>query len=126
IGSDSKGARSLTEAARSRVETFGMRNDADWQAHDLIAEGGVTRFAVRHAGSPSGIFEVPLLGAHNVRNALAAIAIGNEVGISHERVAEALRLFAGVKRRLEVVGIADGVTVYDDFAHHPTAVAETL
>jgi UDP-N-acetylmuramate: L-alanyl-gamma-D-glutamyl-meso-diaminopimelate ligase len=126
IGSDSAGARSLTDAARSRVETFGMRNDADWQAHDLAAEGGVTRFAVRHGGAPSGVFEVPLLGAHNVRNALAAIAIGNEVGISLERVAEALRLFTGVKRRLEVIGVADGVTVYDDFAHHPTAVAETL
>ena len=66
------------------------------------------------------------VGAHNVRNALAAIAVATEVGISAERIADGLRPFAGVKRRLEVVGIADGVTVYDDFAHHPTAVAETL
>jgi UDP-N-acetylmuramate: L-alanyl-gamma-D-glutamyl-meso-diaminopimelate ligase len=69
---------------------------------------------------------VPLIGAHNVRNALAAIAVASEVGISAERVADGLRQFAGVKRRLEIVGVAHGVTVYDDFAHHPTAVAETL
>jgi len=61
-----------------------------------------------------------------VRNALAAIAVATEVGIRRERIEEGLRAFAGVKRRLEVVGVADGVTVYDDFAHHPTAVAETL
>ena len=81
---------------------------------------------MRRGGSPFGAFEVPLVGAYNVRNALAAIAVATEVGISAERIAEGLRPFAGVKRRLEVVGIADGVTVYDDFAHHPTAVAETL
>jgi UDP-N-acetylmuramate: L-alanyl-gamma-D-glutamyl-meso-diaminopimelate ligase len=69
---------------------------------------------------------VPLVGAHNVRNALAAVAIATDAGIGVDRIAEGLRLFAGVKRRLEVVGISDGVTIYDDFAHHPTAVAETL
>jgi UDP-N-acetylmuramate: L-alanyl-gamma-D-glutamyl-meso-diaminopimelate ligase len=69
---------------------------------------------------------VPLLGVHNVRNALAAIAVGSEAGLSPERIAAGLRSFSGVKRRLEVVGTAGGVTVYDDFAHHPTAVAETL
>src|SRR6185312_8367751 len=69
---------------------------------------------------------LPLLGAHNVRNALAAIAVATEVGISPETIADGLRAFTGVKRRLEIVGVADGVTIYDDFAHHPTAVAETL
>jgi UDP-N-acetylmuramate: L-alanyl-gamma-D-glutamyl-meso-diaminopimelate ligase len=72
------------------------------------------------------MFEVPLLGVHNVRNALAAIAIGTEAGVDSERIADGLRQFAGVKRRLEVVGSASGVTIFDDFAHHPTAVAETL
>jgi UDP-N-acetylmuramate: L-alanyl-gamma-D-glutamyl-meso-diaminopimelate ligase len=67
-----------------------------------------------------------MVGAHNVRNALAAIAVATETGVSVDRIVEGLRAFAGVKRRLEVVGVADGVTVYDDFAHHPTAVAETL
>jgi UDP-N-acetylmuramate: L-alanyl-gamma-D-glutamyl-meso-diaminopimelate ligase len=81
---------------------------------------------VRYARSPFGSFEVPLVGTHNVRNALAAIAVAAEVGLGAEQIAAGLRSFAGVKRRLELVGTADGVTVYDDFAHHPTAVAETL
>jgi UDP-N-acetylmuramate: L-alanyl-gamma-D-glutamyl-meso-diaminopimelate ligase len=61
-----------------------------------------------------------------VRNALAAIAVATEVGVSGQKIAEGLRLFAGVKRRLEVIGTVGDVTVYDDFAHHPTAVAETI
>jgi UDP-N-acetylmuramate: L-alanyl-gamma-D-glutamyl-meso-diaminopimelate ligase len=126
VGSDSAGARTVIDAAHSRVETFGFRDDAEWQAHDMVPGDGITRFGVRRGRSPFGVFELPLLGAHNVRNALAAIAVATEVGISPERIGEGLRLFAGVKRRLEVVGRANGVTVYDDFAHHPTAVAETL
>ena len=125
VGADSPAARSLTSLAVSRLQTFGT-GDADWQAHDLQAAGASTRFKVRREGTPFGSFEVPLVGAHNVRNALAAIAVAAEVGIGPERIEEGLRAFAGVKRRLEVVGVADGVTVYDDFAHHPTAVAETL
>src|SRR6185295_15598419 len=108
------------------VQTFGTGDEGDWQAHDLEAAGASTRFRVRRRGSPFHDFEVPLVGAHNVRNALAAVAVANEVGIGPERIAAGLRTFAGVKRRLEIVGVAGGVTVYDDFAHHPTAVAETL
>ena len=126
IGADSPGARELARTAVSRVQTFGTGNDVDWQAHDLEPAGAATRFRVRRDGAPFGSFEVPLVGAYNVRNATAAIAVAAEVGISVERTGEGLRAFAGVKRRLEVVGIVDGVTVYDDFAHHPTAVAETL
>jgi UDP-N-acetylmuramate: L-alanyl-gamma-D-glutamyl-meso-diaminopimelate ligase len=67
-----------------------------------------------------------MLGAHNVRNALAAIAVAAAVDVSDRTTAEALRRFQGVKRRLELRGSAGGVRVYDDFAHHPTAIAETL
>ena len=126
LGADSERAAALQAAARSRVQTFGTREGVDWQAHDLEAAGAGTKFRVRHAGKPFGVFDVPLVGAYNVRNATAAIAVAAEVGISVERIAEGLALFAGVKRRLEIVGVAGGVTVYDDFAHHPTAVAETL
>jgi len=126
IGADSPGARALAGSAVSRVQTFGTGEDVEWQAHDLEPAGAATRFKVRRSGSPFGVFEVPLVGAYNVRNATAAIAVATDVGISPERIVEGLRAFAGVKRRLEVVGVAGGVTVYDDFAHHPTAVAETL
>jgi len=126
IGADSPGAKALQGAAVSRVETFGLGEDVDWQGHGLEVAGASTRFRVRRGGSPFGDFEVPLLGAHNVRNALAAIAVGAETGLSAERLAAGLKRFAGIKRRLEVVGTAGGVTIYDDFAHHPTAVSETL
>jgi UDP-N-acetylmuramate: L-alanyl-gamma-D-glutamyl-meso-diaminopimelate ligase len=126
VGADSPGARALADKAVSRVQTFGTGDDVEWQAHDLEPAGGSTRFRVRRKGAPFGAFDVALVGAHNIRNALAAIAVATEVGISAERIGEALHSFAGVKRRLEVVGVSGGVTVYDDFAHHPTAVAETL
>jgi len=129
IGADSPGARALADAAKSRVETFGTADatpSLDWQAHDLEPTCDTTRFKVRRHGSPFGSFEVPMVGTHNVRNALAAIAVATETGVGVDRIVEGLRAFAGVKRRLEVVGVADGVTVYDDFAHHPTAVSETL
>jgi UDP-N-acetylmuramate: L-alanyl-gamma-D-glutamyl-meso-diaminopimelate ligase len=126
VGADSPGAAALVGAASSRVETFGLGEKVDWQAHDLSVDGASTRFRVRRGGGPFGDFDVPLVGAYNVRNALAAIAVATECGIAPERIRAGLTEFRGVKRRLEVVGTADGVTIYDDFAHHPTAVAETL
>jgi UDP-N-acetylmuramate: L-alanyl-gamma-D-glutamyl-meso-diaminopimelate ligase len=126
LGADNPAAMALKAAASSRVTTFGMGDAAEWQAHDLQPAGRLTRFRVRHAGRAFGTFEVPLLGAHNVRNTLAAIAVASELGIDQDRLARGLQEFAGVKRRLEVVGMQAGVTVFDDFAHHPTAIAETL
>jgi UDP-N-acetylmuramate: L-alanyl-gamma-D-glutamyl-meso-diaminopimelate ligase len=126
LGADSPRAFALKSAAVSRVATFGMNPAADWQAQGLVPDGTSTRFEVLSGGSSVGVFEVPLLGAHNVRNALAAIIIATESGIEIDRIADGLRLFAGVKRRLELLGLVNGVAVYDDFAHHPTAIAETL
>jgi UDP-N-acetylmuramate: L-alanyl-gamma-D-glutamyl-meso-diaminopimelate ligase len=126
VGADSAAARELIPKAVSPVQTFGTGEDVEWQAHGIESACGVTRFNVRRHGSPFGSFEFNLVGAHNVRNALAAIAVATHVGISGERIAEGLKLFAGVKRRLEVIGVADDVTIFDDFAHHPTAVAETI
>jgi UDP-N-acetylmuramate: L-alanyl-gamma-D-glutamyl-meso-diaminopimelate ligase len=126
LGADSADALALKSAAVSRVETFGTSAGCDWQAQDVTPGATATRFRVTHQGVPVGAFEIPLLGAHNVRNALAAIAVASEVGIDPIQIAAALSRFAGVKRRLEIVGVAGGVTIYDDFAHHPTAVAETL
>jgi UDP-N-acetylmuramate: L-alanyl-gamma-D-glutamyl-meso-diaminopimelate ligase len=134
VGADSPGARALltTSAAStvsapvSRVETFGLGDGLDWQAHDIEATSEGTQFHVRRRGSPVGTFQMPLVGAYNVRNALAAIAVAMEVGVGAGRIGEGLKRFAGVKRRLELIGVAGGVTIFDDFAHHPTAVGETL
>jgi UDP-N-acetylmuramate: L-alanyl-gamma-D-glutamyl-meso-diaminopimelate ligase len=126
LGIDSPAVRELMPFVRSRLSTFGTSEDAEWQAHDIEATADGTAFHVRHKGTPFGSFHVPLVGAHNVRNALVAIAVGTEAGIGRDRIAEGLKEFFGVKRRMEIAGTAAGVTVYDDFAHHPTAVAETL
>jgi UDP-N-acetylmuramate: L-alanyl-gamma-D-glutamyl-meso-diaminopimelate ligase len=116
----------LAPLARCRVETFGLSQGADWQGHDLRADGGMTTFGVRKKGVPLTTFEIPLLGAYNARNALAAAAVGAAVGLNPDTIAEAFRGFKGVRRRMQLRGTADGVSVYDDFAHHPTAIAETL
>ena len=127
VGADSAGARALAGrpcrvSRRSAPETTSSGRRTIWSR-----AGASTRVqGPRARRAPFGVFEVPLIGVYNVRNATAAIAVATEVGISPERIAEGLRTFAGVKRRLEIVGVADGVTIYDDFAHHPTAVAETL
>jgi UDP-N-acetylmuramate: L-alanyl-gamma-D-glutamyl-meso-diaminopimelate ligase len=126
LGADSPHAAALRERAVSPVETFGLSEGSTWQAHGVWHADGRTRFEVTKQGVRFGMFDSPLLGLHNVRNALAAIAVGSFAGIDAGRLAEGLRLFKGIKRRLETVGVARGVTVLDDFAHHPTAVHETL
>jgi UDP-N-acetylmuramate: L-alanyl-gamma-D-glutamyl-meso-diaminopimelate ligase len=126
LGADSAEARALAERAPCRVETFGLDDGADWQAHDLRVTSSSTSFSVRRRGEPIGSFHVPLLGAYNVRNALAALAVGASVGLNTDSMAAGLRRFRGVRRRMQHRGTAGGVTVYDDFAHHPTAIQETL
>jgi UDP-N-acetylmuramate: L-alanyl-gamma-D-glutamyl-meso-diaminopimelate ligase len=126
LGADSAEAAAMRAFARSPVVTFGLSAEADWHAYDLRVAADGTSFAVRHAGKSIGRFTVPLLGAHNVRNALASMAVAHEVGVDAHTMAEGLAGFTGVKRRLEALDTVAGVTVYDDFAHHPTAIAETL
>lgn len=126
LGADNPEAAALAERAHCRVETFGVSNGADWQAHDLQVNGTTTTFSVRRSGDPIGTFVLPLLGTFNVRNALAALAVGAAVGLNTHTMAAALKSFKGVRRRMELRGTVSGVSVYDDFAHHPTAIAETL
>ncbi|MGH9347445.1 MAG: UDP-N-acetylmuramate:L-alanyl-gamma-D-glutamyl-meso-diaminopimelate ligase [Vicinamibacterales bacterium] len=125
-GADSPDALALRQKAVSPVQTFGLSEDADWRADELQTMDGVTHFKVRRHGEPYGRFQSPLAGAHNVRNTLAAIAVGAHRGLDAGMLAEGLRQFRGIRRRLETVGVARGVTILDDFAHHPTAVRETL
>ena len=114
--------RVLARGLWSEVERFGAEEtnaNTDW----TISEAG----AIRHAGVAQGtLASFPLLGAHNRLNALAAVAAARHAGVSLEQSIAALASFRGVKRRLEVRGTAAGITVYDDFAHHPTAIAATV
>lgn len=125
LGIDSPDAAALRPHVRSRLQTFGLTDGADWRAVD-IRVAAATTFRVMHGGRDLGPFSMGLLGDHNVRNALAAIAVGVDLGLEVDRLRDGLARFEGVKRRLEVVGETNGVTVYDDFAHHPTAVEETI
>jgi len=125
-GTESEALVDILPAARCRVETFGLHERADWRAVDVRPEGEGARFRLMVRGRDLGELALPLAGAHNVRNALAALAAAAAAGVPPEMAGPMLARFGGVRRRLEVRGRARGVTVYDDFAHHPTAVEATL
>jgi len=110
----------------TQVETFGTCDDARWQARDIDCSGGMTRFRLFREGLKWSEFQTPLIGEFNVRNCLAAIIAADAWGVERKAIAGALETFKSVRRRCEVRGEVNGVTVIDDFAHHPTAVRETL
>ncbi|HQU91032.1 MAG TPA: UDP-N-acetylmuramate:L-alanyl-gamma-D-glutamyl-meso-diaminopimelate ligase [Pyrinomonadaceae bacterium] len=108
------------------VDTFGVGPDAKWQARDISLDTDKTRFSVYCADEHWADFTTHLIGDFNIRNCLAVIIAADAWGISKEKIQEAFNTFQSVKRRMEVRGVERGVTVIDDFAHHPTAVDETL
>jgi len=123
-GEDARLAEVLAMGCWTPVERFGFDPAQEWSAR-LIREDG-SAFAVRHQGREIGEVHWPLLGRHNVLNGLAALAAVHAVGVDPATVMPALAHFRSVKRRLEVIGEAEGITLYDDFAHHPTAIHTTL
>jgi UDP-N-acetylmuramate: L-alanyl-gamma-D-glutamyl-meso-diaminopimelate ligase len=136
-GWDSPVVRELAGRSFAPVESFAFAGDASsqatmpdpgarWTAADVAFHSDRTEFTILHDGSPWGTVETPLAGAFNVRNVLAAVAAAHAVKAEPARVREALRTFRSVRRRMEVRGTVAGVTVIDDFAHHPTAVRETV
>ncbi len=100
--------------------------DALWTARPASGADDFSRFEVLEGGRPRGTVEWSLIGAHNMENALAAIAAARHAGVRVEDAIEALQSFAGIARRMQLRGEVRGVRVYDDFAHHPTAIATTL
>jgi UDP-N-acetylmuramate: L-alanyl-gamma-D-glutamyl-meso-diaminopimelate ligase len=125
-GLETPALREILPRAHCPVETFGLSAGADWRAVDVLPAEKGWQFRLLRKGRDLGRFELPLPGEHNLRNALAALAAAAAVGVEPEVARESLAAFRGVKRRLEVRGRVRGVVVYDDFAHHPTAVRETL
>ena len=130
VGIDSPVVREVLEEMKGKlhtnVETFGTSDNAKWQARYIDFSGDLTRFTIFKDGHSWGKFETNLIGEFNVRNCLAVIIAADAWGISQEKIREAFHSFKSVKRRVEVRGVIGGVTVIDDFAHHPTAVEETL
>lgn len=108
------------------VETFGLSGSARWQARDIEFSAAGTSFAIYRDGEKWGAFTTAMIGEFNIRNCLAVIIAADAWGISEAKMQEAFDTFKSVKRRMEVRGVERGVTVIDDFAHHPTAVDETL
>jgi UDP-N-acetylmuramate: L-alanyl-gamma-D-glutamyl-meso-diaminopimelate ligase len=128
----------VIEGARCSVALYGIENESSalgaapgnredgWIAKELCPRSGGVSFDVAHQGAILGRVESPLFGYHNVRNVLAVIAMANHLGLSMDAIAKGVSTFEGVKRRQEVFGVVDGITMIDDFAHHPTAIYETL
>jgi UDP-N-acetylmuramate: L-alanyl-gamma-D-glutamyl-meso-diaminopimelate ligase len=116
----------LVGGTPARVLRYGQSRGADWRIDAVAVASPWTHFDLFRQGRLWGHFRSPLMGAHNLANTAAALAAAESLGVDYRRAAEALENFAGVRRRQEVRGTAGGVTVMDDFAHHPTAVRETI
>ena len=124
VCSDYPEAMSVAQAVRSKCVSYG--DGGDWTVTDVQFREGRSFFTPCYKGRAEGPLEAAVIGRHNVKNALAVYAMGRALGIERERLLEGLRTFKGVKRRQEVRGERRGVLVIDDFAHHPTAVRETI
>ena len=123
------GSGNVTECvshALCRVERYGFSAQANWRLKNLRHENGLTRWEVWLGGALWGELEMRLAGEHNALNATAAAALAAGLGVSRESIQQALKTFKSVKRRLEVRAEIGGIAVIEDFAHHPTAIRETL
>ncbi len=123
---DCPAVRSIRPRVKRRVVTYGLTSAADFGAKDVQFYGFSSAFTVTSAGHEVGRFNLPMAGRHNVQNALGAVAVGVELGLEFETIAAALRVFSGVHRRLERIGEKGGITVFDDYGHHPTEIRATL
>ncbi len=126
VCADDHGAARAGVSGGSRTRSFGLSAGSQLRAVDMERDAGGSRFSVVADGRPVGQFFVPVPGLHNVRNALAAIGAGRSLGATWDQARSGLAAFKGVGRRYEVLGAASGVTVIDDYAHHPTEVTATL
>lgn len=123
---DNEGIQDLIPKIEKRFITYGMTSQADYQAKDMTFEGLTSRYHIAYRGEALGMVHLNLPGIHNVYNSMASIAVGMELGIPFDTILNALKDIEGVQRRLEVKGTGDGVTVVDDYGHHPTEIKLTL
>ena len=123
---DQKHIQSLLPLVQKRFLTYGLSTQADYQATDVTLRPLGSRYRVMNQGADLGWFELSVPGLHNVSNSIAAIAVARELDIDVETIRKALKNFSGVQRRFQVKGEARGITVVDDYAHHPTEIKATL
>ncbi len=125
-GWDDPVVRRLSEKAFSSVVSFGLGDDAEWRAAGIRSDSDGTAFDAIHKGSKYLTVRTPLHGAHMVRNCLAVVASCHALGLTREEIGQGLATFKNVRRRLQLKGEANGIRIFDDFAHHPTEVAATI
>jgi UDP-N-acetylmuramate: L-alanyl-gamma-D-glutamyl-meso-diaminopimelate ligase len=118
--------KELISKARCRIELYGNNNASDWQLGEFLIDPPWTHFEVLKTDGLFARFKTKLVGRHNLFNALPVIAIAHHLGVSLDVIARGLETFAGIKRRQQIRGQKNQIMVLDDFAHHPTAVRETL
>lgn len=123
---DAEHVRALLPHVNRRFVTYGINHVADYQAKDIVHDGLTTYFTFERYGQMMGRVRLQLVGTHNVQNALSVFAIADEVGIPFQIAKEGLEAFRGVQRRFTLVGEAGGVTVIDDYGHHPTEIKAVL
>lgn len=117
----------LLGGAKAPVETYGLLGTPDWGASDIApAPSGGTSFTLMRKGKAARRYTISMTGRHNVANALSVLAVAGRWSLPSDKVQAAFESFQGIARRQDLVGTARGVSVYDDFAHHPTAIAETI
>jgi UDP-N-acetylmuramate: L-alanyl-gamma-D-glutamyl-meso-diaminopimelate ligase len=126
INSDDPHTADVIKEVQCPIVSFAIRSDADLTVGDVTSQDGKSRFTIFKKNMEFAKVTTDLFGNYNILNILAATAISSTIGIPHETIAEAIKTFRGVKRRLEVLGEYKDVMVIDDFAHHPTAVSETI
>ncbi len=126
VNADDANLRSILPLVKRRILTYGFSPEAQLRAEAIEPRGHRTRFAVVLSDIPLGEIELHVPGLHNVGNALAAIGVGLELGIPFAQIAAGIGMFSGISRRLEVKGEAAGITVIDDYGHHPSEVKATL
>lgn len=115
-----------SKRAKCPVVTYSLEGEAHWRAVAEASQDGLTRVKILKGEDAYATASTPLYGRHNLSNLLSSVVVADFLGASPKRISEAVERFKGVKRRQEVVGEKKGVTVLDDFAHHPTAVRETI
>ncbi|MFO7688417.1 MAG: UDP-N-acetylmuramate--L-alanine ligase [Desulfobacterales bacterium] len=123
---DNESVQGLIPNVKKRYTTYGMSTQADVQARNVTLAGLRSQFTLLHLGAPLGDIRLNLPGIHNVYNAMASVAVGLELGIPFETVKAALETVEGVQRRLEIKGVVNGITIVDDYGHHPTEIKTTL
>lgn len=126
LGMDCPAVRSIRSRVQRRVVTYALSAPADFQAKDIRLYRMSSAFTLSYGGKTVGRFSCPMAGTHNIQNALAAIAVGAELGIDFKTMEQALATFSGVHRRLEHRGRVNGVEVFDDYGHHPTEIRVTI